>query len=310
VVTQSSATQHSDSTVTTRPLVVGVDAGGRSASAVVWAAEEAERTGTPVRLVTAVASHPTPAGHEEAANHGLAALARRLTLSELDQQEVVGRPVEVLLDEAVDAAMVVVGQRGAGPAQRLMVGSTSIAVAGRSPVPVVVVPEEWMQPSMSAAPIVVGVSTDEGDRDEVVLAFAFERAERMRVPLIAVSSHDVPALAAWSPVDLEVHHSRCLEALYLRLRPWQDRYPDLEVVVRSVAERPEQAVLDASHVAQLMVVGRHPSTHFAGFSPTSTTRAVLHHAARPVAVVPVAPDPDHRTQRTGDTWQDRWTPTY
>jgi len=62
--------------------------------------------------------------------------------------------------------------------------------------------------------------------------------------------------------------------------------PRLEVVARSLPEPAHLAVLDASKVAQLTVVGRHTSPHLSGFRIGSTARSVLNAAERPVAVIP------------------------
>lgn len=51
-----------------------------------------------------------------------------------------GRPAEVLLSAAEDAALLVVGARGLGAWGRLLVGSTSTEVIHHAGVPVVVVP--------------------------------------------------------------------------------------------------------------------------------------------------------------------------
>ena len=51
-----------------------------------------------------------------------------------------GRPSHVLLDAAADAALLVVGARGAGALTRLMMGSTSSEVVHSARVPVTVVP--------------------------------------------------------------------------------------------------------------------------------------------------------------------------
>jgi nucleotide-binding universal stress UspA family protein len=72
-----------------------------------------------------------------------------------------------------------------------------------------------------------------------------------------------------------------------RPRRWRGRYPDLEVVDRSVAKTAERALLDASPVSQVIVVGQHRGSSRGGLSLGSTTRGVLHRVTRPVAVVPV-----------------------
>jgi nucleotide-binding universal stress UspA family protein len=281
------------------PIVVGVDTRGRSTSAVVWAAEEADRTGIPLRLVSV---HEGDSDREDPqSTHGLAVLARRLALSDVSYLAVSGNPTDVLLAEAGRASLLVVGRRGRSGAQRLMLGSTSLAVSGRSPVPVVVVPEPWIQPSLSSAPVVVGVTAPDltnarltkpleqqgAGREAAVLAYAFERASRLRVPLLVVSAWEVPPLQSWSPADVAAWRERYAEALEGLVAAWRERYSDVEVVARVVAEAPGQAVVDASVVCQLIVVGRQLRRQLGRLTFGSTTGSVLDRANRPVAVVPV-----------------------
>ncbi len=272
-----------------RSVVVGVDPRGRSASAVVWAVEEAEREATALTLVAATR---TGSGEDAAGEHDLAALARRLTMSSLRQTSVQGDPVDALLAAVDDADLLVVGARTMRPGQRMLLGSTSRTVAAWSPVPVVVVPEPWMQPSMATSPIVAGVRPAEnaprdsvGPLDEEVLSFSFARAAALHVPLIVVSAFEPASLAAWSPSDLLEIRTRHDAELAERLAPWRERHPDLEVIATNVAEPPDHAVLEAARVAQLAVVGRHHSTTLSGVLG-ATARRVLRHATRPVAVVP------------------------
>jgi nucleotide-binding universal stress UspA family protein len=301
-----------------RPIVVGVDARGRSASAVVWAAGEAQRTGRTLHVVTA---HDRPPG-ADAGHHGLASLARRLTLTDVAFDDLVGSPDEVLLGRAAaeDAQLLVVGSRTMAAPERALVGSTSRAVVARARVPVVVVPEPWIQPSTSSAPIVVGVGSrgasgsEQGVQtpDGAALGFAFERARWTHVPLIVVSAHEMPALYAWSPVDVSARKGRNLAALEERLASWRRRYPDVEVLTRCPLEPAHLALLDASTVAQLTVVGRHLAARAGRLPLGSTARSVLYRAERPVAVVPV---PSH--DRSGDPAEARgrsdgpaWAPMF
>jgi nucleotide-binding universal stress UspA family protein len=296
------------------PIVVGVDDDGRSTSAVVWAAEEAEHTSRPIRLVTV---HGGPPGAEDPqATHGLAALARRLTLTQVSFHVVSGSPAAVLLDESEGAGLVVLGRRGRGNAQRLLLGSTSLAVSGRSSAPVVVVPEPWIQPSMSSAPVVVGVSapdltsTDhpEPTRDSAVLAFAVERSKRLRVPLIVVSAWELPAAYAWSAADVHAWRQRYGDALEARLAPLREQHPELEVVTRNVVGLPHQALLDASQVSQLVVVGQHLGHQLGRLGVGSTTAGVLNHATRPVAVVPLGLPTATDRERVVD--RPAWAPMF
>jgi nucleotide-binding universal stress UspA family protein len=296
MVTSVSRTGQSLQTHAPSTIVVGADVRGRSTSAVVWAAEEAQRTGHPLLVVTAHDDTPTPPDGQ----HGLEGLARRLTLSEVAFRDVVGDPADTLLAAATDAdaALVVVGRRSLGAPQRVLVGSTSRMVAGRSPLPVVVVPEPWIQPTMSSAPVVAGIGSpgvSTGDladpaRDDAVLAFAFARAAQLHAPLIVVSSWELPSIYSWSPSDVEGWRRRYDAALDERLASWCRQYPDLEVIARSQAVPAHLALLDASKVAQLTVLGRHAHAHLPGFALGSTLRHVLGGTDRPVAVVP-ADDP-------------------
>jgi nucleotide-binding universal stress UspA family protein len=70
---------------------------------------------------------------------------------------VTGSPVEVILAAAADARLVVMGKRGLGVFARVIVGSTSIAVAGRAKAPVVIVPEDWTREDHRDGPVVLGI---------------------------------------------------------------------------------------------------------------------------------------------------------
>jgi nucleotide-binding universal stress UspA family protein len=287
VSTHASPSQQMDKQHAKRRIVVGVDHRGRSASALVWAVAEAEREEAALILVTA----RPEATSEAAGDHDLGALARRLTSSEVTMQEVEGDAVEALLRAASEADLLAVGCRSMRPTQRMVVGSTSRAVACWSPVPVVVVPEAWMQPTMATSPVVAGVRpVPNGNRatvevDTEVLDFAFDRASALAVPLVIVSAWEIPNMLAWSPEDIEQERSRYDDALNRRVTPWREKYPHVEVVARNVAENPAQALLEASHVAQLVVVGRHHSTALSGLLG-HTARHVLRNCTRPVAVIP------------------------
>jgi nucleotide-binding universal stress UspA family protein len=283
--------------------VVGVDTRGRSTSAVVWAAEEAQRTGHPLLVVTANDQAPASVDDQQ----GLTSLARRLTLSDVVFHDVVGSAAAALIATArdTDAELLVVGRRSASSTRRTLIGGTSRAVAGEAHVPVIVVPEPWIQPTMSSAPIVAGVgspdlSTEDmidPTRDDAVLAFAFERATQMRVPLIVVSAWEMPTLYTWSSADVARWRHRYASSLDERLASWCRRYPGLEVIARSLPEPAHIALLDASKEAQLTVVGRHSRAHLSAFSLGSTARSVLHGAERPVAVLP-GPSADAAVQAT------------
>jgi nucleotide-binding universal stress UspA family protein len=270
-------------------IVVGVDPQGRSAGAVVWAVDHAQRSGMGVKLVSATDGRLST---DRAGEHDLGTLARRLGLGNVTQRAEVGAPVDVLLDSLDGADLLVVGSRSMPHTQRLLAGSTSRAVAAWSPVPVVIVPEAWIQPDLASAPVVLGLKPTAGrpagqadTTDRQVLDFAFATAAQARVPLIVVGAFDPAWLQAWSRTDMQDAHAEAKSALEGRLATWRHAYPDVEVVADSVAESAGKAITEASQLAQLTVVGRHASPTLTG-TLGSTARSVLHHATRPVAVVP------------------------
>jgi nucleotide-binding universal stress UspA family protein len=139
------------------PVVVGVDGSPQSLRALRWAAEEARRWEAPLTLVWAwepslvheLASAAGPgdeAGVERAARGAADGLDRVVadaaaTLDGLavERRVVRGRPVSVLLQESEDAAMLVVGARGQGGFEKLLLGSVSEQCVHHATGPVVVV---------------------------------------------------------------------------------------------------------------------------------------------------------------------------
>ena len=93
-------------------------------------------------------------------------------------------PSGLILEAADNASLVVVGKRGLGAFARIIVGSTSIGVAGRASCPTVIVPDSWDQARAATKPVLVGI--DVTKHDDATLAFAFERAHELHVPLVAL----------------------------------------------------------------------------------------------------------------------------
>ncbi|MDP3890209.1 universal stress protein [Nocardioides sp.] len=294
----SPATAHQGERPSASPvLAVGVDQGGRSTGAVVWAAEEAERAGCELHLVTATHTSAPSEAEREQVRSGLVGMARSLELTEVSCEVREGPTHDVLLAAAEDARMLVVGRRGFGSVHRLVVGSVSLALAGEAEIPVVVVPEQWLQPSRSSAPIVLGLDPDcfhgplapgVADPEHEALVFACQRAARMRVPLIVVSS--APVLPPHRHGSAYAAHQRAADAQRLaeRITPWRQAWPEVEMVARSSDLPAGRALLEAGQPAQLTVLGRHSSLPAPGRRPGSTSAHVLRHSTHPLAIVPLS----------------------
>ena len=293
---------------TRRAVVAGVDGSECGLQAVRWAAAEAVRRQLPLRLV---AAHAWPSGglvgdpglgvdyravlRDVVLGHlATAAADARQVAPELDieQVEVTGYPVPVLLAESAHAEIVVLGDRGLGGFTGLLIGSVAVEVTAHASCPVIVV--RGSEPDRTVPrpePVVVGV--DGSPTSEAATAFAFEAASLRRVPLVAVHVwRDVLVDATMAPLlDWDVIDSDEREVLAERLAGWTEKYPDVPVRRLVARDRPARALVEESGRAQLVVVGSRGRGGFHGLLLGSVSQALLHHAHCPVAVVrPVGGD--------------------
>jgi nucleotide-binding universal stress UspA family protein len=180
----------------TKPVAVGVDGSEESLRAVEWAALEARRHGSSLRIVSAPAELPrlrayqASPGEIAAALRGIAARSRDAAITR-SEEVAPGLPIETGLlsgpsavavaDSGAGASMLVVGARGAGGFAAMMLGSVSRYAATWAPCPVVVVREETTAVHREIA---VGIR----DPEDVTgtLAFAFEEAALRGADLVAV----------------------------------------------------------------------------------------------------------------------------
>jgi len=280
-----------------RAVVVGVDGSERNQAAVAWASSQALGASRPLTLLHVLGDYGVPIPHHSMATddeRGRQVL-RQIRTDLLSQhpgmavryQMAAGAAVSCLLDGSVDQAMLVVGKRGLSAIARTMIGSTSIAAAGRSRVPAVVVPDVWRQEDHADESIVVGVDPDE--LHEVALRFAFRHAQRLGVGVHLVFAIDPePELARVHALEPDFY-ARAKELAAQRvedaLLPYRRTFPDVPVRHSEFRGHPGTALLDVATNAQMIVLGRNHSSRL-GFPLGSLTRGVLHHSTVPVAVVP------------------------
>ena len=268
-------------------IVVGIDGSPGSRQALVWAIEEARRRRASLHAVTAW-SFPALAGLTPLPSPTLDEF-RQMASTTLD--EVVdatvpadvkvtrhvrqGKPAAVLAGEPSVGDVLVVGRRGMGGFERLVLGSVSRGVLRRSHVPTVVVPE---QPNRDGD-VIVGVSG--GPEDDEVIAAAIEYAGGTSATcrLIHAVELGVGAAGLGASRALEV----MVEAGGQILSAAVERADATEVDVQSTAVlgSPAAVLCDAAEQAQLLVVGRR-SHGILG----SVAEACAAHAACPVLVLP------------------------
>ncbi|WP_327366044.1 universal stress protein [Streptomyces sp. NBC_01217] len=296
-----------------RTITVGLDGSPESRAAADWAAREAALRDLPVKLVHVWPPVPepmpqTPLFDAETYQHWTERLPREIAETlisrhpgvEVSTEQRAGAAADALVEAARDAELLVLGSRALSGLGGFLVGSVGQAVVARTETPVVLVrageqaADEHLAdpagvPSADTAfrPVVLGLDT--AGADDAVIAFAFEEARRRHTGLYAVHGWSLPPYYAYSmaaAVDLSDDIARQQAAeLTDALRPWQQKYPDIEVVEVSRLDSPARQLIDASRDASLVVVGRRVRRNPFGAHIGAVTHAVLHHATAPVAVV-------------------------
>jgi nucleotide-binding universal stress UspA family protein len=262
-----------------------------------WAAMEASRRGTPLRIVSAPAalasrqarhmSEATVANSLRwmaARSLGLALeRAREVTQGLLIETDILpGTPAVAVADSGNGAAMLVVGARGAGGFGALVPGSVSRYAAMHASCPVIVVREEA---TVVHGEVAVGVR-DPADAHGA-LDFAFEEAAVRGANLLVVHAW------AWLPAGLLARADPALDPESISaaarretsdlLAAWGDKYPAVKVTADVVHAHPARVLSSLSARADLVVIGKHEAaSHAVG----SIQNAVLSHAHGPVAIVP------------------------
>ncbi|MFE4667955.1 universal stress protein [Streptomyces sp. NPDC056716] len=296
----------------TRPVIVGLDGSRESRAAGEWAAREARLLGAPLKVVHVWEPVPEPRAafpaaetqahwSERVPREAAEGIRLRHPGLPVTTEQYPGRPAEALAAAADDAELLVLGSRGLSGIGGFMVGSVGQAVVARTRRPVVLVragqqaaAEHESDPVgiPSAAtpfrPVVLGL--DLRSTDTATIEFAFAAAERRGTALRVVHGWNPPPYHVYAlALDPAFHGSLAQEeagALTELLRPWRDKYPDVEVVAESLYGTPGDHLVDASRQASLVVVGRRIRRHPIGAHIGPVTQTVLHHAAAPVAVVP------------------------
>ncbi|WP_214401405.1 universal stress protein [Pseudonocardia lacus] len=282
-----------------RPVVVGIDGSASALDAARWAALEARRRGAPLRLMTAypwTRQFDGGVGLGESHRSDLQKRAERdldaarevveaaFPGGRIDSEGVVGSPVDVLVEEAARAQLLVLGSRGRGGLTGLVLGSVAVALSVAAACPVVVVRGDTHE-ATGPAPVVVGV--DDSPSSEAAIAFAFAAATSRGAPLVAVHTwleHVYDAHVA-AMIDWTALREQQRTKLAQRLAGWAEKHP--EVSLTQVVERDSAAhtLVERSLDAQLVVVGSRGRGNLAGLVMGSVSHAVLQHAHCPVAVV-------------------------
>ncbi|MFB7447442.1 universal stress protein [Streptomyces sp. NPDC056194] len=276
-------------------VVVGVDGSPSARSAVVWAADEAALRGGGLVLVHATDTDAASrflsraetdrrhrAGRELLDRTAEAVVAGHPGLTPVTELGD-GAPPEALRRAAALSGTIVVGHRGLGGFSSLLLGSVGLEVVAAATRPVVVV----RGPAPPPVSGVVLAAVRDGDDLGCAVAAAHEAALR--------KAH-LRLLHVWSvPPGVRTRlrggaeqgardHVLPLSDVADRIR---EDFPDLTVHADGEKSRSAAgALVDASHHADLLVVGGRRSPGYLGPTIGRTTLGVLQHAHCPVELIP------------------------
>src|SRR5690606_8479072 len=278
-------------------IIVGTDGSPAAKAAAAWAVDDAARRGCPVRFVSVIdrwaysaVKFPTGAGDpltqqaERALAEAEAIARKRRPDVEVSLEIAEGVPARIVREKADEASAAGVGGTGVGGFAGGVLGWVASHVAGHAPGPVVVARPGW-EKAAEREEIVLGV--DGSPECEPAMAYAFGEARLRGARIRAVYAWRLPILPLVPEIGYDPEEAREAEHRILSsaLEPWRNRYPDVEVTEEAVLAHPVDALTAAAAGAALLVVGSHGRGALGSLVLGSVSRAVLHHAYCPVAVV-------------------------
>ncbi len=284
-------------------IVVGSDGSDRAYKAVEWAAERAAARGLPLTIVYVVPEVPLPGRTAaivkiaEGANYLANVLDKaqrkldqivesvRAQYSDADiaGQVVQGNASYLLAEASKDAALVVVGARGAGaPISVRMLGGVSDAIVQHAHGPVAVIDDHAIE--NPEGPVVVGI--DDSVESKAAIALAFDAANQRGVPLVALTAWE---FGLYDPRIWDQSSDLISDDLVKMVKELIAEsavaHPDVKVEIKITDGSPESALVEASKTAGLVVVGSRGRGGFKGLLLGSTSKHVLREAHCPVIVV-------------------------
>ncbi|MGW3940359.1 universal stress protein [Streptomyces phaeochromogenes] len=292
-----------------RTVTVGLDGSNESLAAADWAAREAAMYEIPLRIVHAREQQPhdyvpfagepvPPPGTDRSARllvEAKARLAHRHSGVRVTAELIAGRPVKALIAAAGEAEVLVLGSRGLGKVAGALLGSVALAVVARAERPVVLVhaaedtgqgrpPEAFEEPGGTTPYRDVVLGLDLCAPDDEVLEFAFDAASRRATRLRVI--HGWGGATSPSAPAGDAGPAQGGQTPDGVLRPWQDKFPGVEVTEEAVVGDAGAHLVEVARDASLIVVGRRNRTGSLGSHIGPVAHTVLQHAVAPVAVVP------------------------
>jgi nucleotide-binding universal stress UspA family protein len=277
-------------------VTVGVDGSEKDGLAVDWAADEAERRGSPLHVMYAFPWLTSAREHGARATPDVARMGGKITGAAASRARARHHDLEVttavvmedaapaLVTASERASMVVLGARGLGRIAGRLLGSVSQKVAAHAHSPVVVV--RHVPPE---GPVVVGVDRPADSVDALQFAFAQAVRRGVGVRVVHAEGYERPRQEYLDPrVDAMLEEAAEAHVREVRrdVEEWARRYSSVEVEVRQEQQHPVEALTAAAAEGCLVVVGSRDRGGLPAVRLGSVSRGVLHEAPV-VAVVPI-----------------------
>lgn len=278
----------------TAPLVVGVDGSGRSLRALIWAAREAASRDCPLRIVHTLPRYEMdiplfpPGRFELAEEHGRRIVAEAVSVVREAHPDLavstdlpMATPAAAMLAEAEQAATVVLGAKGEDIGNALL-GSTVLQVVGHAACPVAIVCH------VTTGHHRVAVGSDGSPDSTAALDYAFDAAHRRGAVVEVVSGLGLPqgwpTHLLWPLPEDDEEVARRREQVVEQIASLRERFPEVEVTLSVHRREPLAMLADASHRADLMVLGSRGRGGFHGLAVGSVTHKMLHLTGAPLVV--------------------------
>ncbi|WP_314245480.1 universal stress protein [Streptomyces kutzneri] len=282
-------------------VVVGVDGSEPARQAALWAAGEAERRGRPLHIVYGADTdgralyvsvetiERVRVAGRELLDEIAAAVKKQhpglVATTEFGR----GDPVASLHRAAGRRGTIVVGNRGLGGFNSLLLGSVGLKVAAGAKTPVIIV--RGTESGAESGTVLAGVR-DERDLDCVRYAAREAELRKAELRLLQVwnvlqSVGDVVTMMD-DIKEIADEYVRHLTALTERIRR---EFPDL--TVRADAEKSASVagvLVEASRHADLLVMGGRRASAYLGPTLGRHTHSLVHHSHCPVLLIPRHPD--------------------
>lgn len=266
-------------------IVIGIDEASASQAAADWVITRVGARSADLTLVTAVDELMIDRGQDEILERTRARMAKQLPAASIDVVSAEGPLVQVVSEQATLADLLVVGNYRTRSVRSVLSGSAALRIAGSSPVPTVVVPDDV---SSGTGPIVLGIAEDTSS--EGAIQFAAGEARRTGTALEIVHAWGPPAASEVlgfpdHSAAIVAEHRAVLESAARRIRA---QSLGLQVVDILVGEDAADALVDRAGAARMIVIGTHGNDHLTGLLRGSVGRSVVTRSRVPVCVVPAA----------------------